>query len=287
MGGSIEVASELGRGSCFTLSLMARRAQSDSVPPPSRGLSLPARRDFAGSGRILVAEDNPINRDVVGEFLGEFGCEVDFVSNGREAVEALERRRYALVLMDCQMPEMDGYEATRRIRAAESGHRTPIVACTAHAFEAEREKTEACGMDHFLSKPLTMGMLASVLERYLSPEGRARPHIVVSPTPSAFEGGPRRTPGLVRAFRTHVPGQIARLESAVANGDHADRKAAAHRLKGSCVAFGAQRMTELSRALEQDHEDHRTLVAELSRELTRVLAELPDEPEPLRSPAVN
>jgi CheY-like chemotaxis protein len=187
--------------------------------------------------------------------------------------------------MDCQMPEMDGYEATRRIRAAESGRRTPIVACTAHAFEAEREKTEASGMDHFLSKPLTMGALAAVLERFLSPEGSAQPDSVVSPTPSAFEGGPRRTPGLVRAFRTHVPGQIERLERAVENGDHADRKAAAHRLKGSCVAFGAQRMSELSRALEQDHEDHGVLVAELSQELTRVLAELPDEPEPLRSTA--
>jgi signal transduction histidine kinase/DNA-binding response OmpR family regulator len=286
MGGSIEVESTLGRGSCFTLSLVARRAHSDSAsPPPSRGMSRPARRHFAGGGRVLVAEDNPINRDVVGEFLAEFGCDVDFVSNGREAVEALARRRYALVLMDCQMPVMDGYEATRSIRAAESGHRTPIIACTAHAFEAEREKTEASGMDYFLSKPLTLGALGTVLERFLSPEGPALPLGIVAPTPSAFESGPRRTAGLVRAFKTHVPGQIERLERAIANGDHADRKAAAHRLKGSCVAFGAQRMTELSRALEQDHEDHRALVAELSEELGRLLATLPDDAPPVRSTA--
>jgi CheY-like chemotaxis protein/HPt (histidine-containing phosphotransfer) domain-containing protein len=286
MGGSIEVQSTLGRGSCFTLSVAARLAHSDSLsPPPSRGMSVPARRDFAGLGRILVAEDNPINRDVVGEFLAEFGCEVDFVSDGREAVEALERQRYALVLMDCQMPVMDGYEATRRIRAAESGHRTPIVACTAHAFEAEREKTEASGMDHFLSKPLTLGALATVLERFLSPVGRDQARVVVSPTAPALESGPRRTAGVARAFRTHVPGQVERLERAVANGDHADRKAAAHRLKGSCLAVGAPRMIELSRALEQDDEDHAVLVAELSLELGRVLASFPVEEQPARSTA--
>jgi CheY-like chemotaxis protein len=111
------------------------------------GLSSAVRRSFAGLGRVLVAEDNPINREVVGEFLAEFGCEVDFANDGREAVAALEKTSYALVLMDCQMPGMDGYEAT-------------------NAFEAEREKTEASGMDDFLSKPLTVGALAEEHPRF-------------------------------------------------------------------------------------------------------------------------
>ena len=287
MGGTLELTSTYGVGSTFKLTFVAEEVE---VGPASQRLSqdgvAPAsRKSFVGHGRVLVAEDNPINRDVVGEFLAEFGCEVDFVANGREAVEALGRGPYALVLMDCQMPEMDGYEATRRIRARESGQRTPIVACTAHAFEGEREKTEACGMDDFLSKPITVGQLAKVLERYLGvtnpgPVPRALPS-----RPPTLDVTSRRSEGLVRVFTTHVPGQVDRLDLAVQHGDHADRRAAAHRLKGSCLAFGAPRMTELCRALELDEGDHNHLVAELKGELERVLRGIPQPAEPVRSSA--
>jgi len=272
MGGGIEVESKLGSGSVFTLRFPAEVCETDgALDRPSRRVVPAPQKSFAGLGSVLVAEDNPINRDVVGEFLAEFGCEVEFVGNGGEAVAAVRERRFALVLMDCQMPGMDGYEATRRIRAAESGHRTPIVACTAHAFDAEREKTERSGMDDFLSKPLTVGALADVLERYLGPGVPA----ARADTAPALTTDTKRSPGLVRAFVTHVPGQVERIERAVRESDHAERRAAAHRLKGSCLAFGAPHMTELCRALEDDTSDHGKLAAELSAELARVLAESP------------
>ncbi|HTQ05565.1 MAG TPA: ATP-binding protein [Polyangiaceae bacterium] len=268
MGGALDVESKLGAGSEFTLRLPAEACDvNGALDRPSQTHDVrAARKSYRGLGRVLVAEDNPINRDVVSEFLAEFGCDVEFVENGSAAVDAVRARSFALVLMDCQMPGMDGYEATRRIRAFESGRRTPIVACTAHAFDAEREKTERSGMDDFLSKPLTVSALAAVLERYLGSGQSAEP-------PPALAAGTKRSAGLVQAFRTHVPGQVERLERAVRAGDHADRKAAAHRLKGSCLAFGAPRMTELCRALEEDANDHGTLVTELSAELSRVLGE--------------
>jgi signal transduction histidine kinase/DNA-binding response OmpR family regulator len=283
MAGSIEVESTFGVGSTFKLRVTARETPSETALTLSSQGSLPvARRDFSSAGRVLLADDNEINREVAAEFLAELGCQVDFANDGQQAVEALERQRYALVLMDCQMPVLDGYEATRRIRAAESGYRTPIVACTAHAFEEEREKTEASGMDDFLSKPLTVGALTAVLERYLPPSGTKPPRVALSP---ALETGQRRTAGLVRAFRTHVPDQVERLEQAVLAGDHAERKVLAHRLKGSCLAFGAPRMLELVRALEQDAQDHRALVSELAQELARVLDAVPAEEAPARSTA--
>jgi signal transduction histidine kinase/CheY-like chemotaxis protein len=124
--------------------------------------------------RVLVAEDNPVNRKVAEHLLTRLGCRVDLVTNGVQAVEAAAREAYALVLMDCQMPEMDGYEATARIRrAALDGERVPILAVTAHAMSGDREKALACGMDDYLSKPLDPEQLRDRLDHWL-PRGLPR-----------------------------------------------------------------------------------------------------------------
>jgi two-component system sensor histidine kinase/response regulator len=122
-------------------------------------------------GRILVAEDNPVNRKVAAKMIEKLGYRVDVTGNGREVVEASERISYDLVFMDCQMPEMDGFEATRNIRARERGIRhIPIVAMTANAMQEDRQRCLEAGMDDYLSKPVASNALASVLQRWLPHE---------------------------------------------------------------------------------------------------------------------
>jgi CheY-like chemotaxis protein len=116
---------------------------------------------------ILIAEDNAINQKVIERMVQKLGYHVNLVTNGREAIEALSHDDYGLIFMDCQMPEMDGFEACREIRKTETGFRIPIVAITANAMKGDRERCLAAGMDDYVSKPFKQDDLRVVIERWM------------------------------------------------------------------------------------------------------------------------
>ena len=172
MGGQIGVNSREGEGSefWFTLRLaypaaapfVSSTAAAEPMVPAKLAL-LPGQK----SARVLVAEDNFINQEIIRALLGLLGLTPELVVNGVEAVQALKEGNYDLVIMDMQMPELDGYEATRRIRTAETGARVPIIAMTANAMIGDREKCLDAGMDDYISKPIDTSVLVGVLQRWL------------------------------------------------------------------------------------------------------------------------
>jgi CheY-like chemotaxis protein len=151
------------------VALIGLPAPEGSAQPTSADEgSAAARSSAARRLRVLVAEDNEVNQTIIAKMLEKAGHEPRVVANGREVMAALEGSEWDLVLMDCQMPEMDGYEASRAIRDAEvhTGRHLPIVALTANAMQGDRERCLAAGMDAYLAKPITRKMLHDALDRW-------------------------------------------------------------------------------------------------------------------------
>jgi CheY-like chemotaxis protein/HPt (histidine-containing phosphotransfer) domain-containing protein len=291
MKGRMGVTSEPGQGSNFWFVLPLRRLESTGslVLPMSRPLAaLPPSTAGAARKVILVAEDNPINQEVLREVLSELGYQAFVVGNGLEALTALEQEAYPLVLMDCQMPELDGYGAAREIRRREAGAgHVSLIAVTAHAFEGEREKALAAGMDDYVTKPISGAVLAEVIQRWwpksLGPEPESGERLAsvegdVSlagpPATRALDPNVRRSPAVAKIFLKHVPGQLDSIGQALAADDLASLKAASHKLKGSCLAVGVPRMAELCGALEVGEGDAQALFAELRVEFEQAEREL-------------
>jgi signal transduction histidine kinase/CheY-like chemotaxis protein len=221
--------------------LLVRRPKS--APEQER-----APAPTANGQRVLVAEDNSINQRVAILQLKKLGFEADAVGNGAEALEALERIPYCLVLMDCQMPDMDGYAATVELRRRESGrYRTPVIAMTANALDGDREKCLAAGMDDYVPKPVRVEELSRVLAVWTRAirAGALEELRALSPDEETFRA-------LLRDFIAQASTQLRTCREAAAAGDSSQAARAAHSLVGACTAIGADRMTGLCRRLEDE-----------------------------------
>ncbi|MEL6185559.1 MAG: response regulator, partial [Myxococcota bacterium] len=159
LGGQLEVESEIGRGSRFFFSIRGPVAPTNQSP-----IALPKTTDLPSS--IIVAEDNPVNQKVIRGLMRSVKADVEFASNGRELLERLEERSFEVVLMDCHMPEMDGFEATAKIRQRFPGESRPqVIAVTASAMAEERDRCFEVGMDDFVAKPVSKAVLLEALGR--------------------------------------------------------------------------------------------------------------------------
>jgi CheY-like chemotaxis protein len=207
---------------------------------------------------ILLAEDNIVNQKVAIRQLQKLGYRCDAVANGREAIEALSRIPYDLVLMDCQMPEMDGYEATAEIRRTEvAPKRTPIIAMTAHALEGDREKCIAAGMDDYISKPVKPEELTRVLNAFL---GTAKKEDRVAPIDTSLVDlermhdtmgdEPTQFAETLNLYLETMSKNLEQLEVAVTSNDGNEIESIAHNCAGMSATCGMTSVVGALRELE-------------------------------------
>jgi two-component system, sensor histidine kinase and response regulator len=233
--------------------------------PDRTAVTLPLRL------RVLLAEDNPVNQKIALRQLRKLGCTADAVANGNEVVEAVQRIPYDVVLMDCQMPELDGYEATRRIRQLESNladsGRPPlrIIAMTANALDGDREACLAAGMDDYISKPVHPASLDAALRRVPhrtpSPASSSTPSYPAEEPvldPSIFAGlralqepdEPDAVAELAGLFLEDAPARLRAIRTAIAQSDPRRLREAAHGIKGSASNLGARRLAGVCLRIE-------------------------------------
>ncbi|HOX51679.1 MAG TPA: ATP-binding protein, partial [Fibrobacteria bacterium] len=272
MGGQIGVISREGVGTEFWFTV--RMARSTAAPPADKPLEIPVDLGELRhrSVRILLAEDNITNQMVAMGILERLGLRVDAVANGEEAVHALEQFPYDLVLMDVQMPEMDGLTATRRIRDRHSpvlDHNIPVIAMTANAMQGDRERCLAAGMDDYVPKPVSPQALAAALDKWLPRSGDPKTDSVM-PAASPPPAIPRPTvvfdwPGLVermlgqeslaqkilRSSMTQIPGQASTLLERMETGNLPEIKRLAHALKGAVANLGGEEIRLEMESLER------------------------------------
>ena len=307
MGGETGASSLPGQGSTFWFTARLQRGHG-AMPVESTdgGEDAESRlRRLHGGARLLLAEDHPINREVALELLHGVGLAVDTAENGRMAVAMADARPYDLVLMDVQMPEMDGLEATRVLRARPAHAHLPILAMTANAYEEDRRRCMAAGMNDFVAKPVIPDELYATVLHWLTLSAERKEEQALEAGTSALAGEPSsrpllpealaRIPGLdagrgiallkgrtgrylslLRSFAHARSEDMQRAREQLASGASEDVQCLAHSLKGAAATIGAHRVAELARCLEDALQTRSTLekCAELIRLCDAELTEL-------------
>ena len=306
MGGSIWVDSALGRGSTFHFTALfgkpgTNAGQLYNVAPEGTGQSgygSPLTRGAGAGVRVLVAEDNVVNQRVSSGILEKRGHSVVLARTGRECLAAFGSQSFDLILMDIQMPEMDGLEATAAIREMEEGTGThvPIVAMTAHAMKGDQERFLRAGMDAYISKPVQAQRLLDMVDSLVSPSHQEEkeaedghslsPSLDLDAALAQVGGDAQLLQEVGKLFCQDAPLLLEEVRNAIAMADASSLQASAHTLKGAVGNFGAKRAWECALKLELMGRDGETSQAQsafdqLSEEIYRVIEALvvANEPE--------
>jgi signal transduction histidine kinase/CheY-like chemotaxis protein/HPt (histidine-containing phosphotransfer) domain-containing protein len=270
MGGTIGATSTLERGSAFWFELPLLPAEEGEEPEPELpAIGRAGERDPTGALTdaapvILVAEDSEVNQLLAVRLLDQCGYRAEVVSDGNEALRAVAQTDYAAVLMDCQMPELDGYEATQEIRRRENGGpHLPIIAMTAHSMAGDRAKCLAAGMDDYVSKPIRLAVLGSALARWVPAERQPRARHGAPGSAGACDEvldreildelhtlDPRIAHELIELYFADCATQIPKLVAAAETGDDDTLAAVSHRVKGASLAVGAALVSSIAAELE-------------------------------------
>jgi CheY-like chemotaxis protein/HPt (histidine-containing phosphotransfer) domain-containing protein len=310
--GASSTAAEVGASGVVTKPIrhqplhdLVRGALGLEVRSANRAALLKGRPKGArprGRARVLLAEDNPVNQKVATRMLDKLGHIVDVVSNGLEAVQAVRKLPYDVILMDCQMPEMDGYTATGEIRNLEgTGGHTPIIAMTANAMAGDRERCLAAGMDDYVAKPIRSEELFAALGRWLGWEEEQGEEATKVETTTVTDPGAASGPAddgidesilndilqlsedggadlvreLITIFFTEAPARMDHLRGGIVECDPPRVTRAAHAMKGGAGNIGASRLASLCGQLEKQARSGQldgagSVVGEIEVELERV-----------------
>ena len=247
MGGDLDFDSEPGRGTRFRLRLNLDRATA-AAPRPAAPAAFPHPAPPRDRLRVLVIEDNATNRRLTARQLERLGCPAEAIPDGNSALARLREREFGLVLMDCQMPGLDGWETTLALRGMEAGRRrVPVVAFTANTAGIDRRRATEVGMDDFLPKPVTLEALAAALDRWDQPYDET----ALASYLALAGDGPSSRARLLGEFLDDASARLSGCRDALARGDRATAAREAHTLKGAAAAVGARGLRELALRLEE------------------------------------